>query len=153
MRSRSKKKEISITRSSAAEYLTFVTASGEGGVEAVYADENVWLTQKMMATLYNVTIPTINEHLKKVFSDNELQEDSVIRNFRITAADRDILCDAGKVTAEIARQHAETEFEKYRIVQDRLFQSDFDRFVEIEAIVKKQPERKEKKPSKKKGTN
>jgi hypothetical protein len=83
---KSKKKEITI-RSSAAEYLTFVTASGEGGVEAVYADENVWLTQKMMATLYNVAIPTINEHLKKVFSDNELQEDSVIRNFRITAGD------------------------------------------------------------------
>jgi len=336
---KSKKKEISIIRSSAAEYLTFITANGEGGVEAIYADENVWLTQKMMATLYNVTIPTINEHLKKIFSDSELQEDSVIRNFRITAgdgktydtkhynlkaiiaigykvnseravqfrkwatniieeftvkayvmdderlksgsiltnkyfeeqlqrireirlserkfyqkitdiyatsidydvtaqatkrffstvqnklhwaihghtaaeliveradaekqhmglttwtdapggkiqkfdvavaknyltefemgqlerlvnayldiaelqaerkipmtmedwetrlnsfikaADRDILCDAGKVTAEIARQHAETEFEKYRIVQDRLFKSDFDRFVELE---------------------
>jgi hypothetical protein len=336
---KSKKKEITI-RSSAAEYLTFVTASGEGGVEAVYADENVWLTQKMMATLYDVNVRTVNEHLKKVFLDNELDEDSVVRNFRITAgdgktyntmhynlkaiisigykvnseravqfrkwatniieeftvkayvmdderlksgsiltnkyfeeqlqrvreirlserkfyqkitdiyatsidydvtakatkrffstvqnklhwaihghtaaeliveradaekqnmglatwtdapkgkiqkfdvtvaknyltefemgqlerlvnayldiaelqaqrkipmtmedweerlnsfikaADRDILCDAGKVTAEIARQHAETEFEKYRIVQDRLFKSDFDRFVEIEA--------------------
>ena len=84
---KSKKKEISIIRSSAAEYLTFITANGEGGVEAIYADENVWLTQKMMATLYNVTIPTINEHLKKIFSDSELQEDSVIRNFRITAGD------------------------------------------------------------------
>jgi len=82
-----KKKEVSITRSSAAEYLTFITASGEGGVEAVYADENVWLSQKMMAELYNVVLSTINEHLKKVFSDSELEEDSVIRNFRITAAD------------------------------------------------------------------
>jgi len=339
---KSKKKENSIIRSSAAEYLTFVTASGEGGVEAIYADENVWLTQKMMGVLYNIETHTINYHLKKIFSDNELQEDSVIRNFRITAgdgktyntmhynlkaiiavgykvnseravqfrkwatniieeftvkayvmdderlksgsiltnkyfeeqlqrvreirlserkfyqkitdiyatsidydvtatatkrffstvqnklhwaihghtaaelivgradaekqnmglttwtdapkgkiqkfdvavaknyltefemgqlerlvnayldiaelqaerkipmtmedwetrlnsfikaADRDILCDAGKVTAEIARQHAETEFEKYRIVQDRLFKSDFDRFVEIEAKI------------------
>ena len=338
---KSKKKEVTI-RSSAAEYLTFVTASGEGGVEAVYADENVWLTQKMMATLYDVNVRTVNEHLKKVFLDNELDENSVIRNFRITAsdgktyntmhynlkaiiavgykvnseravqfrkwatniieeftvkayvmdderlksgsiltnkyfeeqlqrvreirlserkfyqkitdiyatsidydvtakatkrffstvqnklhwaihghtaaeliveradaekqnmglttwtdapkgkiqkfdvavaknyltefemgqlerlvnayldiaelqaqrkipmtmedwetrlnsfikaADRDILCDAGKVTAEIARQHAETEFEKYRIAQDRVFKSDFDRFVEIEAKV------------------
>jgi len=81
-----KKTEITI-RSSAAEYLTFITASGEGGVEAVYADENVWLSQKMMATLYNVNVRTVNEHLKKVFSDNELNENSVIRNFRITAAD------------------------------------------------------------------
>jgi hypothetical protein len=52
-------------RSSAAEYLTFVAASGTGGVEAVYADENVWLSQKMMAQLYDVEVPTINYHLKK----------------------------------------------------------------------------------------
>ena len=82
-----KKQELSMVRSSAAEYLTFVAASGQGGVEAVYADENVWLTQKMMATLYDVQTHTVNYHLKKVFVDSELQEDSVIRNFRITAAD------------------------------------------------------------------
>jgi len=83
-RSTSIKCETSIVRSSAAEYLTFVAASGQGGVDAVYADENVWLTQKMMGVLYNVETHTINYHLKKVFADNELQEDSVIRNFRIT---------------------------------------------------------------------
>ena len=83
----SKKNELSIVRSSAAEYLTFVAASGQGGVEAVYADENVWITQKMMGLLYDVETHTINYHLKKVFSDSEVQEDSVIRNFRITAAD------------------------------------------------------------------
>ncbi len=82
-----KKNEVSLVRSSAAEYLTFVAASGYGGVEAVYADENVWLTQKMMGLLYNVETHTINYHLKKVFADSELEEDSVIRNFRITAAD------------------------------------------------------------------
>lgn len=82
-----KNKEVSIVRSSAAEYLTFVASSGNGGVETVYADENVWLTQKMMATLYDVEIPTINYHLKKIFSDRELQENSVIRKFLITAAD------------------------------------------------------------------
>ena len=81
------KKETSIVRSSAAEYLTFVAASGKGGVEAVYADENIWLTQKMMGVLYDVETHTINYHLKKVFSDSELEENSVIRNFRITAAD------------------------------------------------------------------
>ena len=84
---KAEKKETSIVRSSAAEYLTFVAATGKGGVEAVYADENIWLTQKMMATLYDVDVRTVNYHLKKIFSDSELQEDSVIRNFRITAAD------------------------------------------------------------------
>jgi hypothetical protein len=79
--------KTSLIRSSAAEYLTFVAASGKGGVEAVYADENVWLSQKMMGLLYDVETHTINYHLKKVFSDNELQEDSVVRNFRITASD------------------------------------------------------------------
>ena len=76
-----------IVRSSAAEYLTFVAASGQGGVEAVYADENVWITQKMMGALYDVETHTINYHLKKVFGDSELEEASVIRKFRITAAD------------------------------------------------------------------
>lgn len=74
-------------RSSAAEYLTFVAAAGQGGVEAVYADENVWLTQKMMGVLYDVDVRTISYHLQKVFSDAELEADSVIQNFRITAAD------------------------------------------------------------------
>ena len=83
----SKKREVSLVRSSAAEYLTFVAATGQGGVEAMYADENVWLTQKMMGQLYDVETHTINYHLKKVFSDSELQEEAVIRNFRITAAD------------------------------------------------------------------
>ena len=80
-------KEVSIIRSSAAEYLTFIAASGTGGIDAVYADENIWLTQKMMGLLYDVDVRTINYHLKKIFSDSELQEDSVIRNFRITAAE------------------------------------------------------------------
>ena len=77
----------SLVRSSAAEYLTFVAASGTAGVEAVYADESVWLSQKMMAQLYDVEVPTINYHLKKVFDDSELEEGAVLRNFRMTAAD------------------------------------------------------------------
>ena len=84
---KSVEKETSIIRSSAAEYLTFVAATGEGGVEAVYADENIWLTQKMMGILYDVETNTINYHLKKVFSDSELEKNAVIRNFRLTAAD------------------------------------------------------------------
>jgi hypothetical protein len=76
-----------IIRSSAAEYLTFIASTGEDGVEVVYADENIWLSQKMMAALYNVNVRTVNDHLQKVFEDNELDKDSVIRNFRITASD------------------------------------------------------------------
>ena len=76
-----------MVRSSAAEYLTFVAATGKGGVEAVYADENIWLSQKMMGVLYDVETHTVNYHLKQVFSDCELEESAVIRKFRITAAD------------------------------------------------------------------
>ena len=74
-------------RSSAAEYLTFVAATAEGGVEAIYANEDVWLSQKMLAVLYDVNVRTVNEHLKNIFADSELQEEAVIRNFRITASD------------------------------------------------------------------
>uniref|UniRef100_UPI0040577390 virulence RhuM family protein n=1 Tax=Candidatus Electrothrix sp. TaxID=2170559 RepID=UPI0040577390 len=80
-------KDSSAVRSSAAEYLTFVAATGKGGVEVVYANENIWLTQKMMGVLYDVETHTINYHLKKVFADSELEEEAVIRNFRITATD------------------------------------------------------------------
>jgi hypothetical protein len=82
-----KKPNKNIIRSSAAEYLTFISATGQSGVEVIYADENIWLSQKMMATLYEIEPNTINYHLKKIFSDRELDEDSVIRKFRITAND------------------------------------------------------------------
>ncbi|MEI6376730.1 MAG: cell filamentation protein Fic, partial [bacterium] len=87
MKKKPANKEISLTRSSAAEYLTFIAAQGQGGIEVVYADQDIWLTQKMMGVLYDVDVRTINYHLKKIFSDKELKEDSVIQNFRITASD------------------------------------------------------------------
>lgn len=77
-----------MVRSSAAEYLNFVVAAaGQGGVEAISIDANVWLKQKMMVQLYDVNMRTVIEHLKAIFVDTEIQEDSVIRKFRITAAD------------------------------------------------------------------
>ena len=81
--------KTSIVRSSAAEYLTFVAASGssEASVEMRYEDENIWLTQKMMATLYDVSVPAINQHLKRIFADNELEEVAVIKHYLTTAAD------------------------------------------------------------------
>ena len=79
-----KKDEITI-RSSAAEYLTYAASVGDqqDSIEMRYEDENIWLTQKMMATLYDVDVRTINEHIKKIYSDSELEEDATIRNFRI----------------------------------------------------------------------
>lgn len=74
-----------LLRSSAAEYLTFVAATGDSSesIEMRYEDENIWLTQKMMATLYDVDVRTINDHIQKIYEDGELQEDATIRNFRI----------------------------------------------------------------------
>lgn len=84
MTKKTDKKEISI-RSSAAEYLTFVAATGDdkNSVEVRYEDENIWITQKMLATLYEVETNTINYHIKKIFEDSELTEEATIRNFRI----------------------------------------------------------------------
>lgn len=75
--------------SSAASYLTYVAAVGSDAdsMEMRYEDENIWLTQKMMSELYGVSIPTINEHIKRIFKDGELEENAVIRKFLITAND------------------------------------------------------------------
>ncbi len=87
--SKQKKTEQVDIRSSAAEYLNYIACTGEDEqrMEIRYEDENVWLTQKLMAALYDVDVRTINYHIKKVLSDSELQEDSVIRKYWITAND------------------------------------------------------------------
>ena len=79
------KNEVSIVRSSAAEYLTFVAAGGhsESSVEMRYEDENIWLTQKMMANLYDVSVPAINQHLKRIFADNELERGATVKQYLI----------------------------------------------------------------------
>ena len=216
-----KKEEITI-RSSAAEYLTYVASVGEqqDSIEMRYEDENIWLTQKMMAQLYDVSVQNIGQHIKKIYEDRELIQEATIKKFFIVQNeggrqvnrgvthynlqmiiavgfkvnseravqfrkwvnqiakdytikgwvmdderlkrgtyltekyftmedwekrlnsfiemfDYGILKDAGKVSAEIAKLHAETEFEKYRIIQDRLFMSDFDKYMlELEETVK-----------------
>lgn len=86
--SREKQTPVSI-RSSAAGVLTYVASTGDpqGSIEIRYEDETIWLTQKTMAQLYDISVPTVNEHIKKIFADSELQESSVIRKFRITASD------------------------------------------------------------------
>lgn len=99
-----KKKEITI-RSSAAEYLTYAASVGDQpfSVELRYEDENIWLTQRMMAELYGVEKSTISEHVAKIFSDGELEESATVRNFRTV-----------------------------QLEGDRLYQSDFDRFLLLE---------------------
>lgn len=205
MKNKKKKEQVTI-RSSAAEYLNYVACVGDDKqqLEIRYEDENIWLTQKLMAMLYGVEVHTINYHIKKIFSDGELQEASVIRNFRITAPDGKIkksdvviaknylsdiemgqlermvtayldfaetmtmrhipltmadweqrlnsfitlfeyglLKDAGRVSSEIAQLHAETEFEKYRVIQDKLFLLDYDRFLlEMKEVENQNHERK-----------
>lgn len=81
----SKKKDEITIHSSAAEYLTYVAAVGDNAdsMEMRYEDENIWLTQKMMAQLYDVSLPTVNEHIKKIYDDGELAEKATIRKFRI----------------------------------------------------------------------
>lgn len=77
------KKVNKLIRSSAAEYLTYVAAAGENGVELRYEDENIWLTQKMLSVLYGVSTSAINQHIKKIYEDKELEEKSTIKNFLI----------------------------------------------------------------------
>lgn len=79
-----RKNEITI-HSSAAEYLTYVASVGNqaDSIEMRYENENIWLTQKMMAVLYDVSVPTINEHIKKIYDDGELTENATIRKYRI----------------------------------------------------------------------
>lgn len=75
-------KNLSI-RNSTAEFLIFTAAAGKDSIEVRYMDDNIWLTQKMMATLYGVTVPTINEHIKNIFASDEQDKKATIRKFRI----------------------------------------------------------------------
>lgn len=78
-----KKAEVSLVRSSAAEYLIFVAATGnaQSSVEMRYEDENLWLTQKMMATLYDVSVPAVSQHLKRIYADSELEREATVKQY------------------------------------------------------------------------
>ena len=184
----SKKKDSALVRSSAAEYLTFVASTGEDkdSIEMRYEDENIWLTQKMMATLYDVGLPTINEHIKKIYADHEQDEAATIRKFRIVQTEgvrqvnremahfnlQMIIAVGFKVNnqravqfrkwaGQIVKDHTiqgwtmdverlkkghmftdeyfERQLEQIRITQDRLYESDFDRFLMLEQEVNHKP--------------
>jgi len=74
-------------RNSTAEFLIFTTQNGKDNLEVRVEDENIWLTQKLIAKLFGVEVNTVNYHLQEIFKGEELKENSVIRKFRITASD------------------------------------------------------------------
>ena len=132
-------KELQI-RNSTAEFLIFQAEDKAQGVQVFYQDENIWATQEAIATLFDKGRSTITEHLKNIFASGELQEEVVCRKFRQTTQHGAI---EGKTqTRDVAFYNLDaiisigyrvnsiraTEFEKYRVIQDRLFESDFDRF-------------------------
>jgi hypothetical protein len=118
----SKEKKLQI-RNSTAEFLIFTRQAGEDGIEVRVAEETVWLTQKLIGVLFDKGRSTITEHLKNIFETGELDEKAVCRDFRHTAGD-------GKdYTTRFYNLDAISEFEKYRIVQDRHFEPDFDRAI------------------------
>lgn len=185
------KNELTI-RSSAAEFLIFEEQSHADGVEVIYKDGTLWMSQRMMGLLFDVESNTITYHLGEVYKSGELEQNSTTRKIRVVqqegtrnvhreidhynldaiisvgyrvnsiratqfrrwatqvlsqytqkgyvidrkrmekyllSDDRDILTDAGKISMEIAKDHAESEYEKYRVIQDRLYESDFDKLV------------------------
>ena len=129
-------------RNSTAEFLIFQIEGKEDGVQVVYRDESVWCTQKAMAQLFDSSSDNIGLHLKNIYESGELTREATTENFSVVQTEGErqvnrtlkfynldaVLTDAGRITAEFAQSFAESEFEKYRIIQDKLFQSDFDRF-------------------------
>ena len=135
-----KKNEVSIVRSSAAEYLTFVAATGkaQSSVEMRYEDENLWLTQKMMATLYDVSVPAVSQHLKRIYADNEMGREATVKQFLMvqTEGEREVQrkVDHYSLQAIIAvgfkiENERAVQFRKRASQIDRLFEGDFDRMI------------------------
>ena len=142
-----------VVRNSTAEFLIFMAEGREDGVQVVYKDESIWCTQKAMAMLFDIDKSGISRHIKKIFSDGELSPNTTVAKIA-TVVNRGIRGEvedeleyynldmviavgyrANSVRATqfrqwctyVLRQFAESEYEKYRVIQDRLFTSDFDR--------------------------
>ena len=105
------------------EFLTFVLDGKEDGVQVLYKDETIWATQKAMSILFDCSTDNIGLHLKNIFNSNELDINSTTEKISVvqTEGDREV---------NRTKNFAEAEFEKYRVIQDRLFESDFDRFTQ-----------------------
>ncbi len=118
-------------RNSTAEFLIFQAEDKAQGVQVFYQDENIWATQKAMAELYGVDRSVVTKHLKNIFESLELQQDSVSAIFAHTALDGKT-CNTQFYNLDaiisVGYRVNSMEFEKYRVIQDRLFESDFERF-------------------------
>ena len=121
-------KELQI-RNSTVDFLVFTRDAGEDGIEVRVQNGDVWLTQKAISQLFDVDRSVITKHLSNIFKEGELDENSTCANFAQVA-------DNGKTykykfysLVDIAKEFAESEFEKYRVIQDSLYESDFDKLM------------------------
>ena len=121
-------KELKI-RNSTVDFLVFTRDAGEDGIEVRVQNGDVWLTQKASSQLFDVERSVITKHLSNIFKEGELDENSVCAKFAQTADDGKTYNYKFYSLAAIAKEFAESEFEKYRVIQDSLYESDFDKLM------------------------
>ena len=121
-------KELQI-RNSTVDFLVFTRDAGEDGIEVRVQNGDVWLTQKAISQLFDVDRSVITKHLSNIFKEGELNENSVCAKFAQTADDGKTYNYKFYSLAAIAKEFAESEFEKYRVIQDSLYESDFDKLM------------------------
>ena len=121
-------KELQI-RNSTVDFLVFTRDAGEDGIEVRVQNGDIWLTQKAISQLFDVDRSVITKHLSNIFKEGELDENSVCAKFAQTADDGKTYNYKFYSLAAIAKEFAESEFEKYRVIQDSLYESDFDKLV------------------------
>ena len=121
-------KELKI-RNSTVDFLVFTRDAGEDGIEVRVQNGDIWLTQKAISQLFDVDRSVITKHLSNIFKEGELDENSVCAKFAQTADDGKTYNYKFYSLAAIAKEFAESEFEKYRVIQDSLYESDFDKLV------------------------
>ena len=121
-------KELQI-RNSTVDFLVFTRDAGEDGIEVRVQNGDVWLTQKAISRLFDVDRSVITKHLSNIFKEGELDENSVCAKFAQTADDGKTYNYKFYSLVAIAKEFAESEFEKYRVIQDSLYESDFDKLM------------------------
>ena len=121
-------KELKI-RNSTVDFLVFTRDAGEDGIEVRVQNGDIWLTQKAISQLFDVDRSVITKHLSNIFKEGELDENSVCAKFAQTADDGKTYNYKFYALAAIAKEFAESEFEKYRVIQDSLYESDFDKLM------------------------
>ena len=114
-------KELQI-RNSTVDFLVFTRDAGEDGIEVRVQNGDVWLTQKAISQLFDVDRSVVTKHLSNIFKEGELDENSVCAKFAQTADDGKTYNYKFYSLAAIAKEFAESEFEKYRVIQDSLYE-------------------------------